>query len=294
MPFPPPARPATTVQGKAAVAPPQATQAPLDRHAIPFGIVAVAIVAAAVVAFRYGVRFRSDQTPGAILAVGAACFAVITEPTPLGVGLAVGFIALGAAQSIIAERKEVAFRVHQGDQTTKINQLVQDNERIHADNALIKSALASQLHIVRDRAQRLSNDLKSYVYSAKQSGQEVNPVDRMAFRDSVCETVESFQMHGIADQQVALLLAANYIDLDALANGLDRMIGIADARSGAKQQPDHADEANKLALRTRAYKLAAQIRETAKPIFVARHCCGAAMGGERPEERRRREDQSNL
>ncbi|GEM_PF-6161187 len=245
MPIPHSARPAVLVQGEAAIAQPPPIAQPLDWHAIPFGIVALAIVVAVFVAYRCGVRFRSDQTPGAILAVGAACFAVIIEPTALGVGLAVGFIALGAAQSIIAERKEAAFRMDQGDQANKINRLITDNERIHADNALIKSALASQLHIVRDRAQRLSNDLKSYGYASKQSGQEVNAVDRMAFRDRVCEAVETFEMHGIRDQQVAILLASNYLDLDAFAHGLDRMIQVADTRSDAKQE-DHMDILAKL------------------------------------------------
>jgi hypothetical protein len=158
-------------------------------------------------------------------------------------GLCGLFVLALATRTIVERRHEISDRrdreQRDAGRIAHDRRILDDNKALLTDNATLHAKLdeyhGRELHNVRDRAQQLSDDLKGYLYACKQAGEEPDVLHRFAFRDRISEVVQAFERHAISDQPVAILLSSNYLDLDAFADGLDRMVAQADEKQDASK-----------------------------------------------------------
>jgi hypothetical protein len=173
----------------------------------------------------------------ALLALAVVFYAPSETAKVIGLLWAAASLAFGLRFSWLADKAEA---IGKDEQAARESKLDVENKALHERLASITEFQGRELHNVRDRAQRLSNDLHSYTYANKDAGGAPNAVDLWAFRDRVLEVVHALEMHGITDNEVGMKLAAGYLDLDAFAHGLDRMVGEVDARHAASQNVEAA------------------------------------------------------
>ena len=126
--------------------------------------------------------------------------------------------------------------VWQKNHSAAIQEAERESAAASALHAKIDEAAKRDLPSVRERAQLLSNDLKSHAYEQRQAKARSSAVELFAFRDAVLDVSQDFARHAISDSELMVKLSIGYLDLDVFADALDRMIQEADDRQTATQQ----------------------------------------------------------
>jgi hypothetical protein len=161
--------------------------------------------------------------------VKAIVFIVVT--LLLGVGLRFTWLA-DKAEKQRENRQDERDREQDGKGDTLLSKI-----------QVLESYHARHLPNVRDRATLICNEMKSYMYSKGSKGAWEGR-DLLAIKPAVSGIVSDFESHAITDQEMMLLLATGYMDLELLAHGIDRLIKQADDRLSEKKLTDilHAQQ----------------------------------------------------